>query len=362
MISRSKGLTYKGLAILILLVSTVVSLSLITTANTGMQSRQASNSNNTTKENAPAAWPYWARGYGGRGGDAAYCVQNTTDGGYIVAGCTNSFGAGGCDFWVLKLDSNGGVDWQKTYGGGDEDMAFSVQQTSDGGYIVAGQTSSFDEPWNWHAWILKLDSNGGVDWQKTYGGTHGDAAYSVHQTNDGGYIVAGVTDSFGSGGSDFWVLKLNSTGGVDWQNAYGGSSTDIASYAQQTADGGYITAGTTMSFGAGDYDFWVVKLGTNGSVTWGPGNGAATTRTSVIPANSSATASPASITPLDSDAVVKETNAAPQATGATLTMQSPFTIGVPPPGLPTTTIIAAILGVGLLIVLTIVVYRRKSEK
>jgi len=204
---------------------------------------------------------YWAKTYGGSGYDYAHSIQQTSDGGYIVAGSTESFGAGGKDFWVLKLDSSGTVEWQKTYGGGGNDWNSSIQQTSDGGYIVAGSTESFGAGGK-DFWVLKLDSNGTVMWQKTYGGSSYDGAYSIQQTQDGGYIVAG------SFGGDAWVLKLNSSGNVQWQKTYGGSSYDFAHSIQQTEDGGYIVAGETESFGAGGYDFWVLKLDSSGNVEW----------------------------------------------------------------------------------------------
>ena len=109
----------------------------------------------------------------------------------------------------MKLDSSGNVTWQKTYGGSGEDYANSIQQTSDGGYIVAGQTYSFRAS-GFDAWVLKLDSSGNITWQKTSGGSSWDTANSVKQTSDGGYIVAGFTDSFGSVWYDIWVLKLDS--------------------------------------------------------------------------------------------------------------------------------------------------------
>jgi uncharacterized delta-60 repeat protein len=210
----------------------------------------------------------WQKTYGGTGLDMAYAVQETSDGGYIVAGMTTSFGAGGIDVWVLKLDSSGGVTWQKTYGGAGEDWAWSIQQTSDGGYIVGGWTTSYGAGMD-DAWVLKLNSTGGVTWQKTYGGIYDDRVYSVQQTSDGGYIVAGYTDSSGDGQNDhIWVLKLNSTGGVTWQKTYGGSSSDEAYSVKQTSDGGYIVAGWTYSFGPGSINIWVLKLDPTGNVTW----------------------------------------------------------------------------------------------
>ncbi|MFC1955746.1 hypothetical protein ACFLWZ_04360 [Chloroflexota bacterium] len=209
----------------------------------------------------------WSRSYGGSSDDHAYSVQQTTDGGYIVAGSTNSFGAGVSDYWVLKLASNGNVQWQKTYGGRSGDSAHTIQQTVDEGYIMAGFTTSFGAGKSDY-WVLKLSPNGSVDWQKTYGGSGWDYAYSIQQTTDGGYIVAGSTGSFGAGKSDYWILKLASNGNAQWQKTYGGSGEDSAYYIQQTTEGGYIVAGSTGSFGAGSSDYWVLKLDSNGDAEW----------------------------------------------------------------------------------------------
>jgi hypothetical protein len=211
----------------------------------------------------------WQKTYGGRSDDSASSIQQTSDGGYIVAGDTRSFGAGDLDIWVLKLDQNGNIQWQKTYGGpmDDYNSSPSIQQTSDGGYIVAGDTKSFGAG-RWDIWVLKLDQNGNIQWQKTYGGRSDDSASSIQQTSDGGYIVAGDTRSFGAGESEIWVLKLDQNGNIQWQKTYGGRSDDFAPFIQQTSDGGYIVAGDTMSFGAGDLDIWVLKLDQNGNIQW----------------------------------------------------------------------------------------------
>jgi len=157
---------------------------------------------------------YWAKTYGGGGWDYAYSIQETSDGGYIMAGSTDSFGAGRDDFWVLKLDSAGNVAWQKAYGGADYDYAYSIQETKEGGYIVAGETRSFGTR-SRDFWVLKLDSAGNVTWQKTYGGDDADdVAFSIQETQEGGYIVAGRTDSFGTGKDDVWVLKLDLNGKI----------------------------------------------------------------------------------------------------------------------------------------------------
>jgi len=214
----------------------------------------------------------WQKSCGGSYDDNIHAIRQTSDGGYIVAGDTKSFGIGSYDIWILKLDSNGGIDWQNTYGGSafpqsNSDESRFLQQTSDGGYIIAGHTASFDIG-SYDIFLLKLDGNGDVSWTKTYGGSSEDYARSIQQTSDGGYIVVSDTKSFGAGSFNIWVLKLDGNGEVSWQKTYGGSSEDYARSIQQTADGGYIVAGDTESFGAGSSDIWVLKLDGNGGVSW----------------------------------------------------------------------------------------------
>jgi hypothetical protein len=209
----------------------------------------------------------WQKTYGGSSYDSASSIQQTGDGGYIVVGSTTSFGAGYSDILVFKLSSAGDIEWQRTYGGSDSDSAGSIQQTTDGGYIVAGGTSSFGAR-DGDIWILKLSSEGDIEWQRTYGGSDSDGAGSIQQTTDGGYIVAGGTSSFGAGNGDIWILKLSSEGDIEWQRTYGGSDYDNAQSIQQTTDGGYIVAGGTSSFGAGNGDIWILKLSSEGDIEW----------------------------------------------------------------------------------------------
>jgi hypothetical protein len=202
----------------------------------------------------------WAKTYGGTGWDWAESVQQTSDGGYIVAGGTSSFGAGGV--FLIKTDANGNVIWAKTYGGAG---ASSVQQTSDGGYILAGETGSWP---NYDIFLIKTDANGNIIWAKTYGGTDRDWAYSVQQTSDSGYIVAGTTLSFGAGWHDFLLIKTDANGNLQWAKTYGGTYYEFASSVQQTSDGGYIVAGWTNTFGAGGSDAFLIKTDANGNVIW----------------------------------------------------------------------------------------------
>ena len=207
----------------------------------------------------------WTRTYGGNNDDYAYSVQQTVDGGYILSGVTDSYGAGEKDFYVVKTDNQGDTLWTRTYGENGWDYAYSVQQTVDGGFIVAGKTVSYG-PDEEDFYVVKTDGEGDTLWTRVYGGSGWDGAYSVQQTTDGGYIVAGYTYSFGAGGSDFFLVKTDSVGDTLWTRTCGGSSWDCALSAQHTLDGGYITAGTTLSYGAGSDDFYLVKLGEESSV------------------------------------------------------------------------------------------------
>ena len=212
----------------------------------------------------------WGNIQGGTGGDYASSIQQTSDGGYIVAGDTDSFGAGGSDFWIVKIDSDGSVDWQNTYGGAGDEFAYSIQQTSDGGYIVAGFTDSFGAG-GYDIWVLKLDAAGAADWQKAYGGTGNEYVFysSIQQTSEGGYIVGGITFSLGAGNADFWALKLDSSGIVEWQNTYGGTEYDYGQGIRQTSDGGYVFSGDSNSFhplSDSNYDWLILKLQSDGDI------------------------------------------------------------------------------------------------
>lgn len=239
----------------------------------------------------------WQKSIGGSNYDEAWSVQRTTDGGYIIAGDSASndgnvtVNHGSYDYWVVKLDNNGNIQWQKSFGGSSVDIAYSVQQTTDGGYIVAGNSFSNDGDVIGHHgttaygdfWILKLNSSGNIQWQKTLGGSHYDQATSIQQTTDAGYIIAGsswstdgdVTNNHGSW--DYWVVKLDSSGNLQWQKSLGGSDYDNAQSVQQTTDGGYIIAGQSRSTdgdisghhgGSDNFDAWIVKLNGNGNLQW----------------------------------------------------------------------------------------------
>jgi len=206
----------------------------------------------------------WQKAYGSLGPDSGGSIQQTLDGGYIVTGFAYPFGNRD-DLCILKLNSDGTIAWHKLFGGWSEEVGYSIQQTSDGGYIVAGIAESFSGNGYSDIWILKLNGAGTVVWQKIYGTEYIETGYSIQQTLDGGYIVAGYTEN---AGGNMWILKLDSNGTVIWQNTYGGTLSDFAESIQQTSDGGYIVAGFTQSYGAGGYDMWILKLNSNGTVAW----------------------------------------------------------------------------------------------
>lgn len=242
----------------------------------------------------------WKTRIGAEGNDVANSVCATSDGGCIVAGYTNSTnnnfptGYGMNDIIVIKLNSAGGVMWMKRMGGSWSDFAKSIHSTTDGGYILAGATSSLDAnvPDN-HGmddiYIIKLDQNGDKVWAKCYGGTWADYAEFVEQTQDGGYFVAGYSNSIDScmpenhGEFDSYAMKLDPSGNVIWANLYGESMYDFAYSACSTSDGGYILVGSSMSnYMNGDLeDFYIVKINSTGNVIWekrinGSGNDVAT--------------------------------------------------------------------------------------
>jgi len=221
----------------------------------------------------------WSKTYGGPKDDVAYSVVQTNDGGYALAGYTQSFGVGhgATNYWLLRTDSAGTELWNRTFGGGGDDRCYSLIKTADGGYALAGKTSSFSIGFS-QLWLVKTDANGNEIWNQTYGGYFDNLAYSVIQTSDGGYALAGSTDAAGAGGVDMFLVKANSTGYEAWNRTYGGSGYDEAwSVVQTKSDGGYALGGSTTSYGAGFADFYLVKTDSSGNLQWnqtygGPSN------------------------------------------------------------------------------------------
>jgi len=218
------------------------------------------------KTNASGYVP-WTRTYGGADGDYGVSVQQTTDGGYVVAGWTYSYGSGGADAYLIKTNASGDTLWTRTYGGADDDYGYWGQQTSDGGYIVVGETNSYGAG-GWDVYLIKTNASGDTLWTKTYGGESGDAGWVVQQTSGGGYIVVGETYSYGSGGANVYLIKTNSSGDELWARTYGGEDWDRGYSVQQTSDGGYILVGDTRSYGSGGADVYLIKTNASGDTLW----------------------------------------------------------------------------------------------
>ncbi|MCK4733040.1 MAG: DUF3160 domain-containing protein, partial [Methanophagales archaeon] len=210
----------------------------------------------------------WNKTFGGYDMDRAFSLIQTSDGGYVIAGSTDSYGSGSSDFWLVKTDSYGSREWAEAFGGYNEDEARSVIQTSDGGYAIAGSTESYGTGSS-DFWLVKTDSyDGSEEWNETFGGYNVDGAYSLIPTSDGGYAIAGWTESYGAGDFDFWLVKTDSYGSEEWNKTFGGYDADLAYSLIQTSDGGYAIAGLTESYGAGDFDFWLVKTDSYGNEEW----------------------------------------------------------------------------------------------
>ena len=209
----------------------------------------------------------WNQTYGGNEDDKGFSVQQTTDGGYIITGFTDSYGSGEFDIWLVKTDSQGNEEWNQTIGGTEDDEGFSVQQTTDGGYILTGYTLSFANGEE-DIWLIKTDSQGNEEWNQTFGGSEDDYGYSVKQTTDGGYIITGYLSNIENNSYDVWLIKTDSQGNEEWNQTFGGDEDDYGYFVKQTTDGGYIITGGTQSYGSGEQDVWLVKTNSQGNEEW----------------------------------------------------------------------------------------------
>ncbi|OYQ35454.1 hypothetical protein CHU92_10775 [Flavobacterium cyanobacteriorum] len=251
----------------------------------------------------------WQKNLGGTGQDLLHCIRTTRDGGFILAGTSDSPSGlhkkdscrGGTDLWIVKLDAKGGEQWQRTIGGSGQELLRGIVQTTDGGYIIGASSASDVSPeilkgrqdpyGKWESsrggldfWIIKLDKNGDIKWQRTLGGLYADVLESIEQTADGGYIIGGHSNSpaspdkpdNGYGSGDYWILKLDQDGAVAWQRDFGGDEDDHLYALKQVADGGYIAGGSSASPANGSKkksnrkgtDMWVLRLDDKGELLW----------------------------------------------------------------------------------------------
>ena len=213
----------------------------------------------------------WSRSFAGSISSWAYSAQETIDGGFILAGRVVSSPGTGWDVFMVKTDAHGDKEWSKTFGGSGSDNPQSVQQTTDGGFILAGFTTSYGEG-DQDCYLVKTDTQGNKEWSRTFGGSEDDKAYSVQQTSDGGFILVGSTESYGDSESDSYIysdcylVKTDAQGNEEWSKTFGGSEADEAYSVQQTSDGGFILVGSTESYGAGLSDILMIKTDAQGNV------------------------------------------------------------------------------------------------
>jgi hypothetical protein len=200
----------------------------------------------------------WNKTYGWSMDDAGRAIAQAEDGSFVVAGYTNSVGNGDYDFLLLKIDAAGGMIWNKTYGGAESDKAYAIARASDG-YVVAGDTQSKGAGDD-DAWVIKVDLSGDLLWDRTAGGSGFDMPSCIAASSSGGYVVGGFTFSFGNGYRDFWLFKIDDSGSVLWSSTVGRSEYEEAYAVLETAENQFVMAGWTNSLGMGHYDYYVVKI------------------------------------------------------------------------------------------------------
>ncbi|MEA2054766.1 MAG: hypothetical protein U9O96_06665 [Candidatus Thermoplasmatota archaeon] len=209
----------------------------------------------------------WNKSFGGKKEDVAYCVREVNDGGYVVTGYSRSFGNGREDVWLIKTDENGNEEWNKTFGGKEGEYALSVIQAKDGGYVIVGNTESYGAG-DKDIWLIKTDENGNEEWNKTFGGRATEFGNYVIQTRDGRYVVGGETESYGHGKLDIWLIKTDENGNEEWNKTFGGSSMDRGEDVIQTKDGGYAITGESRPHITVWDDVFLIKTSENGNMEW----------------------------------------------------------------------------------------------
>ena len=218
-----------------------------------------------TATSSPPDTGVWKQSYGDQLTDIGFSLAEAGDGGYFVAGMTQSSGGG--DILLMKIDSVGDSLCSKTIGGASAEAGFGIMPTNDGAFVIVGVTESFGSGAK-DVYLVKVNSSGDTLWTRTYGGASDDEGHHVIQATDGGFLVAGMTESSGAGTQDAYVIKTDSTGSVEWSHTYGGAEVDYARSCIQTADGGFAVAGTTHSLGVGESDVYLIRLQADGTQQW----------------------------------------------------------------------------------------------
>ncbi len=209
----------------------------------------------------------WSQIYGGAGNDNGWAVMETEDGGFMIVGFTDSFGAGEMDIYLIRTDADGNSLWEKTFGGPQSEVGWAMAPTTDGGYVLAGQTESFGEG-DKDGYLVKVTAEGEEMWSQTFGGTGEDRLFSIDQSGDGGFVLTGTTKSFGEGRRDVYLVKTDGAGEEVWAQIFGEERDDVGHAVRLTSDGGYIVTGYTQSFGAQNYDMWLLKTDDAGISQW----------------------------------------------------------------------------------------------
>jgi hypothetical protein len=208
----------------------------------------------------------WSREYGGPARETCNAFLPLS-GGFLFAGETSSSGSGQADFWMVRCNPNGDTLWTRTFGGSSNERGYAVCTAAGGGLILAGTTTTFGTGSS-QFWMVKISDTGDSLWSRSFGGSGTDECYSMVRTADDGFLLAGSTTSYGAGGSDFWIVRTDSAGDSLWAHNFGGAYTDVCQSVVAHALGGFMLAGYTSSFGAGSYDYWVIRVSDGGDSLW----------------------------------------------------------------------------------------------
>lgn len=209
----------------------------------------------------------WNKTYGGKGSETGKAIETMGDNDYVIIGKTNSYGSGEDDAWLIKVNRTGEEKWNNSLGGTGWDEGNAIKKTIDGGYIIAGSTTSYKSKGT-DAWLIKVNQTGKEEWNRTYGGIEYDEGRSVIQTDDGGYVIAGSTESYGHGGSDTWLIKVDQSGNEEWNTTFGSELYDICNQVIKTVDDGFIIVGHAETDGGDGWNGIVIKTDSEGIKQW----------------------------------------------------------------------------------------------